>query len=290
MRGVTMKILIFGGTSFFGKQLVKDLILEGHEITVATRGNRKPFDRVIYLQLNRNNKSSLEQLRNSSWDRVYDQICMNEQNAKDVLRLFKHVGLYIHTSTGSVYDGHSSGHSEDQLDMTNYELKKLDQSSWATGESYGENKRRAEAVFFQQTEFPVAAIRFCIVLGQDDTSQRLIFHVERINSGKAIFIPNLQARMSFITQEDASSFLRLVGNNNLKGAFNISSGVLSIGEVMKIIEQELDKKLILTNEKEQESFSPYGIEQDWIICNKKAKEVGFKTEVDLTKYIVELIK
>lgn len=34
-----MKILMLGGTKYFGRRLVHLLIQDGHDITVATRGN-----------------------------------------------------------------------------------------------------------------------------------------------------------------------------------------------------------------------------------------------------------
>ena len=37
-----MKILVLGGTRFFGVHLVNTLLLQGHEVAVATRGNAKP--------------------------------------------------------------------------------------------------------------------------------------------------------------------------------------------------------------------------------------------------------
>lgn len=33
-----MKVLVFGGTRFFGKTLVKSLIEKGYDVTIATRG------------------------------------------------------------------------------------------------------------------------------------------------------------------------------------------------------------------------------------------------------------
>ncbi len=33
-----MKILVFGGTRFFGKKLVERLVSEGHDVTIGTRG------------------------------------------------------------------------------------------------------------------------------------------------------------------------------------------------------------------------------------------------------------
>ena len=34
-----MKILVLGGTRFFGIHMVNDLIEKGHDVTIATRGN-----------------------------------------------------------------------------------------------------------------------------------------------------------------------------------------------------------------------------------------------------------
>lgn len=36
-----MNILVLGGTGFFGKHLVWELLHRGHEVTVATRGGRR---------------------------------------------------------------------------------------------------------------------------------------------------------------------------------------------------------------------------------------------------------
>ena len=33
-----MKILVIGGTRFFGIHMVKELLAKGHEVTLATRG------------------------------------------------------------------------------------------------------------------------------------------------------------------------------------------------------------------------------------------------------------
>lgn len=36
-----MKILVLGGTRFFGVHLVNALLEDGHEVTIATRGGRR---------------------------------------------------------------------------------------------------------------------------------------------------------------------------------------------------------------------------------------------------------
>ena len=40
-----MKILVIGGTRFFGIHMVRELLAQGHAVTIATRGNVKDEDK-----------------------------------------------------------------------------------------------------------------------------------------------------------------------------------------------------------------------------------------------------
>ena len=83
---------------------------------------------------------------------------------------------------------------EDYFSPSNYDFARdINQS-----ENYAEAKRQAEAVFFQEAKFPVVAARFPIVLGEDDYTKRLLFHIDRVLEEKEIFFPNIKARISFI--------------------------------------------------------------------------------------------
>ena len=59
-----MNILVLGGTGFFGKHLVWELLHRGHEVTIATRG-RTPDDfgdRVRRLIVDRTDARQMEQV------------------------------------------------------------------------------------------------------------------------------------------------------------------------------------------------------------------------------------
>ncbi len=47
-----MKILMIGGTSFFGKEIVELALDAGHEVTIFSRGNARPdfWDRELHLE------------------------------------------------------------------------------------------------------------------------------------------------------------------------------------------------------------------------------------------------
>ena len=58
----------------------------------------------------------------------------------------------------------------------------------------------------------MVAVRFPIILGQDDYTNRLKFHVEHVKDEKAMFIENPDFRYSFIDSGEAAVFLYTIWN------------------------------------------------------------------------------
>ena len=84
-----MKILVLGGTRFFGIHLVDKLIHDGHDVTVATRGiTKNHFDNfVTRLIFDRNSRESIKHnLSSIHYDVVIDNICYSPNNTKNLLR------------------------------------------------------------------------------------------------------------------------------------------------------------------------------------------------------------
>ena len=104
-----MKILIIGGTSFFGKEIVKQALDAGHEVTVLSRGNARPdfWERVDHIAGDRNDASDLaEKLANRQFDAVIDNIAFNGGHVEDLVSALQgNIGRYILTSTTAVYIG-----------------------------------------------------------------------------------------------------------------------------------------------------------------------------------------
>ncbi len=80
-----MKILVLGGTRFFGIPMVHDLIAKQHDITIATRGNKKDDfgDKVTRIILNRYDAESIKQaLLGIHYDVVIDKIAYASNDIK----------------------------------------------------------------------------------------------------------------------------------------------------------------------------------------------------------------
>ena len=59
---VKMKILVLGGTRFFGIHMVKELLAQGHDVTIATRGKASDEygDRVKRIIVERTSGESMK--------------------------------------------------------------------------------------------------------------------------------------------------------------------------------------------------------------------------------------
>lgn len=285
-----MNILVLGGTRFFGKKLVELCIQNGHDVTILTRGQSgNPFGtNVKQLVANRNDRDALAQaLANTTWDIVYDNICYSPNEAQTICELLKgKTKKLVFTSTLSTYEVDGKMKKEEDFDPFQYQIRMGQQEEF----SYGEGKRQAEAVLFKEASFPVVAVRFPIVMGEHDYTHRLHFHVERILQDQPITLPNIDAKMSYITDEEAAAFLYFTGVTPIEGPYNATaSGTISLKDLIAMIEEISGKRakisLIGGNE---ESQSPYGVPADWYMSNEKAEKAGF-TFSQLEKWLPELV-
>ncbi|WP_148298819.1 NAD-dependent dehydratase [Paenibacillus pini] len=267
------------------------LLEEGHKVTIATRGNTPDSfgEQVDRLQIDRESYDSLAEVTKDgkTWDVVYDNICYSPQAALDACQIFKgKVKRYILTSTLSVYDVGSHRNEEKDVNPYIYPLTMGGRDDFP----YGEGKRLAEAAMFQKANFPVCAVRFPIVLGEDDYTGRLEFHIEHIQKGIPMGMPNIHAKMSLIDSAEAAAFLSWLKNQRVEGPINAcSDGDVQLSELMTWIEKETGKKAVIKKQTAKEDQSPFGIEDSWYMDTSKASRLGFKFKT-VRSWLPDLIR
>ncbi len=280
-----MKVLIIGGNRFFGRQLAAKWIADGAHVTLLNRGN---FDDGLgeapeRLRCDRTNATSLEHaVFDRQWDVIYDQVAYFAQEARDACRIFKgKTDRYIVTSTISVYNFGASI-PESMFNPHDYEF---DQDVT----EYGEAKRQVESVFFQRPPFRVIAPRFPIVCGQDDYTGRLKFHVEHVARGERIYFPNLDARMSFISSEQAAACLKFLATVDFEGPVNCTApDATRMRDIIEWTEAAVGKRAVLSASEDTGEHSPYGVPQDWFASPRLLSSLGFRTE-PLVKWLPPLL-
>ena len=269
--------LILGGTRYFGKLLVERLLDSGVEVTIATRGQTSdPFgNSVKRLVFDRSNAEAMRDALplHSSWDVIFDQICYSPNDAASACEVFAdRTGRYVLTSTQSVYQ-ETGIQAEADFEPAKLPLQMGERDDF----SYSDCKRLAEAVFFQKSKFPVAAIRIPIVLGPDDYTKRLEFHIQQIRNGRPIVVPNLDAKMCFIHSTEAARFIAWAGTQAFQGPINAcSQGDVSIGKLLSIIAEQIARAPEIFEVGEESQASPFIGAESRLMDTFKAQTLGFQ--------------
>lgn len=285
-----LNILVMGGTRFFGLRLVALLVEHGHQVTVATRGTTPdPFgDMIKRVKIDRTSRASLEEaLSGQAWDVVYDQICYVPGEAVDAVEVLQgQVGRYIFTSSLAVYDQNKKpGLVEADFDPTTYPIRMGTMEELG----YAEGKRLCEAVFFQQADFPVAAVRFPIVLGPDDYTKRLHNPIQAVKNGEAIPIASEETEMCFVSSAEAAEFLAWLATSDTLGPFNACSNeTVTPRELVSWIEEATGETAKINRLDEATGFSVTAIQDTWTMDTTRAQSAGF-TFADLPIWLGLLI-
>ncbi|MEH7503921.1 NAD-dependent epimerase/dehydratase family protein [Neobacillus drentensis] len=281
--------LILGGTQFVGKRLVQLLLDEGIEVTIATRGmTPDPFgDQVTRLKISREDTASLKQaFQDKIWDVVYDQSCYSSQEALDTLKALEgKIRKYMFTSSQAVYN-FGSNHKEENFNPLEFKPMLKGRGEYIGYVGYQEAKRAAEAILFQNALVPVVSVRFPIIVGKDDYTNRLKFHVEHVKNEKAMFIEHPDFRYSFIDSEEAAKFLLRIAKSDYQGAINPgSSDDISLRELVTLIEEHTETKAIIQIVGDP---SPYNLPGSWSVDTSRAKSLGYRFTA-LDKLLAQLI-
>ena len=185
-----MNILVLGGTRFFGIHMVNALLENGHDVTIATRGNASdPFgEKVKRILLDRTNPDSMkEALAEKHFDVVIDKLayCSNDiKTALDVLDTDR----YIHMSSTAVYNPKKVNTTEEDFDGLERPVIWCDRPDFP----YDEIKRQAEYALWQKySDMNFLAVRYPVVLGEDDYTNRLKFYVDHVVNQQPMYIDNL---------------------------------------------------------------------------------------------------
>lgn len=287
-----MKVLVLGGTRFFGIPMVEELMKQGHDVTIATRQTTKDnfVDAVNRIQVERTDPIQMEQaFKGKHFDIVYDKIayCSNDiKYGMDVIDC----DTYIYMSSTAVYESKKIDTKEEEFDAASKELVWCNRFDFP----YDEIKRQAECALWQKySDRNWIAVRYPFVIGKDDYTERLLFYVEHVMKSVPMNIDNLDAQMGFIRSDEAGKFMAFLAEKDFKGAINgCSKGTISLREIIDYVEKKTGTKAIIDEEGDN---APYNGEPEYSINTDKAEKLGFQFSnlkdwiYDLIDYYIEMV-
>lgn len=275
-----MKILVLGGTRFFGIHMIQSLLNYGHDITIATRGNQKdPFeDKVARIIMDRQNSDDLKRIfENSHYDLVIDKIAYASNDIKKLMDVIS-CDRYMLMSSTAVYE--YANHFDPYHDDFIYCNRNDD--------LYRVTKRYAECALAQDyPEIPSVVVRYPFVVGLDDYTKRIPFYIEHILHQQPMYIDNLDTPLHFIDSQEAGDFMAFLANENVTGIFDgASKGTMTTREIITIIETLTNKKAILSKTGDP---APYNDTPYFDVNTQPAQELGYYFS-DLSDWMELLIK
>lgn len=229
-----MKILIIGGTMFFGKTLVSKLLDAGHEITILTRGHSKPalfWDRVSHIECDRSEYGEFkEKLSDKVFDVIIDNVVSDQADIKAIIEVFAdraRLPHYIFCSSIAVYPNWlTAGEIPEESVTLDVEEEGGD---WKI--AYANGKRRAEKYLIEHhAEMPYTIMRPTVIEGPGDPHKRTWFWLQRLQDGDPIIIPNSNRDTLYrhVSPDDvAQAFFLAVGNERAYNqVYNVAGSVV----------------------------------------------------------------
>ena len=215
-----MKVLIFGGTRFMGRYVLRALLDVGVEVTIANRGTREENKGAHNVICDRSQPGALEQFKDSKFDAVIDFSAYASDWVEEAGKFFAgKISRYIFISTGAVY-------TSSQVFPITEDFPKGPPHPFGP---YAQEKIRSESLlreFSAQGSFDTTALRLPFVLGPDNYEDRESFVFSRLLSNEPIFLANGGKSIhSFIYAGDvASAIVRVLSLNRTNGSeeFNLA--------------------------------------------------------------------
>ena len=215
-----MNVLIFGGTRFMGRYVLRALLDVGIDVTIANRGTREENKGAHNVICDRSQPGALEQFKDSKFYAVIDFSAYASDWVEQAGNFFaSKISRYIFISTGAVY-------TSSQVFPITEDFPKGPPHPFA---AYAAEKIRSESLlreFSSKGAFDTTALRLPFVMGPDNYEDRESFAFSRLLAKQPIFLANGGKSVhSFIYAGDvASAIVRILSLNRSKGSeeFNLA--------------------------------------------------------------------
>lgn len=268
-----MKILVIGGTRYFGIPMLAELLHTGHDVTVASRGiHPNPFsDRTEQIILDRNDPESVRSaLAARHFDVIIDKVAYSSNDVRTLLENTS-CGHYIQMSTGSVYSTDHENIREEEFIAGSHPLVWMDRT-----QDYRESKRQAErAALEYMAEDDCVFVRYPVVLGPHDYTERLLFYVRHIVYGIPMMVDTPNAQRSFIHETEAGQFIAWLCDHPLSSAVNgCSHGTVSAAQIIHYIEAKTGRKAVYDSSGEEAPFNGSALYESY--DTSRAESTGFR--------------
>ena len=275
-----MNILFLGGSRYFGKKVLNQLLRTKHKIFLVNRNTKKENyqnTNLVYIKSDRNNlRKKKDKIKNIFFDVVFDNIAYK---LKDVLKLhallknnYKH---YIFTSSIITYLNLNNGYEVKENEWPKGKINKFVKLKYNNYQlKYAINKKKIENYLINNKKINSTILRVPAVLGKNDFSKKT---EQLLNFSKNKIQKDLQNNyIQFIFEQDLAKIILKIINKKTSSSdvFNVANKKIKIKDFY-IQVNNIKKKLRKKNKKINNKNFPLPI-NSLMNCNKIKKKLGIK--------------
>ena len=176
-----MRILILGGTRFFGRRVVEILVAAGHELTLLSRRSVTDFQMVRHICAEK--LPGLKILKGSRFDLVLDFICYDGDGPTEVAEnvFFKRYIMISSTWVPRLWNGLCADELHAELISSISKLTPV-----TVNYLLGKVSAEKAVVNLRKTGREAVSLRLPIILGEGDHTGRLDFYCHRFADGEPL--------------------------------------------------------------------------------------------------------
>ena len=227
-----MSILVLGGTSWLGGEVVRVGLERGHAVTALARGESGQVPSgATFARADRGEDTAYDQVRDQDWDGVVDVSWQPGFVRGAVTALAGHAVTWVYVSSCSVYARHDKIGADESAAV----LPALDGDP-AGREQYGEAKAACERnVLDGVGEDKVVIARSGLIGGPGDVSDRtgywpLRFAHPSTDDGSALVPADQEGSTQMVDVRDLALWLVRCIEDSVRGVFNVAGPATPLSE------------------------------------------------------------
>jgi 2'-hydroxyisoflavone reductase len=215
-----MKLLILGGTQFFGRHLTAAALARGHGVTLFNRGRSNPQLFPEAEKLVGDREGNLEALKGRRWDAVVDTCGYVSATVRATAGLLADaVEHYTFVSSVSVYRDFSRSGLDESAPLAKLPDGAVEEEGDTN--TYGARKVLCEQAAERAIPGRVLIIRSGVMAGPHDTTERFTHWVRRVARGGDVLSPApVDATVQLIDARDLAEWVIRMAESRTAGIYN----------------------------------------------------------------------
>ena len=226
-----MRILILGGTAFLSREIARQAVAAGHDVTCLARGTSdQPPHGAHWVRADRSTGPAAYSALTGEWDAVIEVARDPEPARHGLASLAEKAGHWTFVSSCSAYADYSVPGAAEDAEL----LPALAPGVPSTPENYGESKVAIEEATLEAAAGRAHLCRAGLISGPGDPTDRYGYWAARFarNSGP-VLVPDIGHHPTqVIDVRDLAAWILLAAGQGITGPLNAIGDPVSFAELI----------------------------------------------------------